>query len=214
MSLTRPGVSDKGNQQILEAAAEAFNRRGFAATSIDDIADALGATKGRIYHYYRSKLDIFLDVLVASMRDLLEKLQPILTDSERSPEQRLYDAAYMHATTMMTRRSFSRVAIQGLEAPVLAEAQTKRADAVNLFIGLRDRYEDGFADLVEQGRASGVFRDVDPRLATKPIFGALNWINMWYDPAQESQAGVAAIAEEFAVFIVNGLRRREPVPGP
>lgn len=44
-----------GKQEILHMAAECFMEQGFHATSIDDVARRLGATKGRIYHHYPSK---------------------------------------------------------------------------------------------------------------------------------------------------------------
>ncbi|WP_275629997.1 TetR/AcrR family transcriptional regulator [Pseudomonas sp. 273] len=40
---------------ILDAAAEAFSRIGYEATSIDYVADQIQATKGSVYYYYRSK---------------------------------------------------------------------------------------------------------------------------------------------------------------
>src|SRR3546814_16938968 len=52
--------------RILEAAAGAFMERGYAATTLDDIAALLGNTKGQIYHYYRRKLDLYFDVAVGA----------------------------------------------------------------------------------------------------------------------------------------------------
>ncbi len=48
-----------GNVVILETAAQCFMEQGFATTSIDDVARRMGSTKGRIYHYYSSKTDLF-----------------------------------------------------------------------------------------------------------------------------------------------------------
>ena len=56
------GSASKSRDQILVAAADCFKENGFAATSIDDVADMLGATKGMIYHHFRSKIDLFFAV--------------------------------------------------------------------------------------------------------------------------------------------------------
>ena len=76
LALGRPGPREDGRKAILDAAATAFARRGYLATTIDAIADELGATKGRVYHYYRGKAEIFLDVVVTGMHDLIDELQP------------------------------------------------------------------------------------------------------------------------------------------
>ncbi len=74
-SVGRPGQD--GRKAILDAAAAAFARRGYLATSIDAIADELGATKGRVYHYYRGKAEVFLDVVVSGMQDLIGEMGPL-----------------------------------------------------------------------------------------------------------------------------------------
>lgn len=209
--LRRPSVSPSGHQEVLEAAAAAFARRGYATTTIDDIADELGSTKGRVYHYYRSKSDIFLDVLIVGMEDLLERLRPIVDDRDSPPEERLRQVAVMHAMVMMTRSSFQRVSIQGLEMHLLAETGKRHHAAMKKFIALRDEYEQHIADVIAEGVKSGVFRTVEPRLATKPILGALNWMNMWYHPRRGDQATKERFADEFAAFIVGGLRKGEDV---
>lgn len=202
----RAGGSPQGRADLLEAAASVFSTRGFTAASIDDIASALGATKGRVYHYYRSKADIFLDVQIMAMEDLLTKQRPIVQDPDRAVEAKLYEFAAMHATQMMTRSSFCRVAVQGVEMHLLGEIGADQQKAVRTFLRLRDRYEQRIADVIAIGTAEKVFRDVDPRLATKPILGALNWMNMWYQPKYADEESIRSIADEFATFVVMGLR--------
>ena len=53
---------EEGRAEILDAAAVAFMKKGFAATSINTVADALGCTKGRIYYQFESKSDLFFAV--------------------------------------------------------------------------------------------------------------------------------------------------------
>lgn len=206
-SLSRKGPAEAGRMEVLQAAATVFTERGFTATSVDDIAEVLGSTKGRIYHYYRSKADIFLDLLMLAMQDLLERIQPIAARTDLPPDERLEAAARMHAVVMMTQSATSRVAVQGTEMHLMQDAGAKQREALEAFVAMRDEYEQYFADIVGEGVEAGVFREVEPRLAAKPVLGALNWINMWYRPRDLSD--VDRIADEFATFVVNGLR---PVP--
>ena len=65
---TEPVTSDLAHEEgairgaILDAAAVAFMTKGYAATSIDDVAEILHATKGKVYHHYRKKAYLFYDV--------------------------------------------------------------------------------------------------------------------------------------------------------
>lgn len=203
--LGRKGPAEAGRLEVLQAAATVFMERGFAATSVDDIAEVLGSTKGRIYHYYRSKADVFVDLLMLSMTDLVGRVGEIAGRKDLAPDQRLYVAARMHAMVMMTDSARSRVAIQGAEMHLMRDAGVKQRNALQAFVVMRDEYEQVFADIIQEGVQSGVFRDVDPRLAAKPVLGALNWINMWYRPRNTADPEV--IADEFAQFVVNGLRQ-------
>lgn len=202
--LGRRGPAEAGRVEVLDAAAAVFMERGFTATSVDDIAEVMGSTKGRIYHYYRSKADIFLDLLMLAMSDLLERIRPIVERTDLSAAERLQMAARMHALVMMTESARSRVAVQGAEMHLMQDAGAKQRGALQSFVQMRDEYEQHFADMVNDGVAAGEFRDVPARLAAKPVLGALNWINMWYRPRPGED--VTAMADEFALFVVQGLR--------
>jgi AcrR family transcriptional regulator len=203
--LARPHAG-AGQREILEAAAIAFTRSGYAATTIDDIAREMGATKGRVYHYYRAKADVFLDVVISGMDEMIAGIQPIAADESLPVETRLWRMVHHHAGLMMTRNSFQRVAVQAVEMHRLREqpAQQKALDKV---VAMRDQYEQLFADVIDEGRRGGVFREVDSRLATKPALGALNWISLWYDPQRGDYNTRQRVANEYADFIIGGLRR-------
>lgn len=202
----RPGPAEAGRKAILDAAATAFARKGYLATSIDAIADELGATKGRVYHYYRGKAEIFLDVVVTGMYDLIDDLTPLSQAQGRTPQERMYDMAHMHATLMMLRNHPQRVSVQAVEMRTSPEIAVHREALTEVF-ELRRRYERIFIDVVEEGIAAGEFRQLDSNLAVKSALGSLNWIPIWYTPERGNEDDVAKVADAFAQFIVNGLKR-------
>ena len=189
--------------QILLAAAELFMEFGYAATSIDAVAAHLGATKGRIYHHYRSKADLFLDVQVAAMQRQLDAVTPI-AHGPGSVLQRLQAMSLRHIQIILTELPMQKVAVQGLERQLLrASATNKRLRAV---LKMRDDYENLYAELIDAGMREGVFITLPPRLATKPFFGALNWATLWYSPRRlQSAEAVDEIAQALAAFAVRGL---------
>src|SRR5262245_28414738 len=87
--------------EILDAAAKAFSQRGHAATSIDDVADVLGCTKGRIYHYFRTKGDLFIGIHRQSVEWALEAVAPVAERADLDPAQRLREMVRRHAMHLM-----------------------------------------------------------------------------------------------------------------
>ncbi len=195
--------------EILQAAAELFMAFGYAATSIDAVAERLGATKGRIYHHYRSKSDLYFDVQVAAMTRVTEAIEPIARRPAGAIE-RLSAMALRHAQILLTELPMQKVAVQGLERQLLGNAlgQSPAAKRLRAVVKLRDDYERLFAEVIDDGIREGVFIDLPPRLATKPFFGVLNWATVWYSPRRlQSAEAIDELAQTLAAYAVRGLMK-------
>jgi AcrR family transcriptional regulator len=190
-------------EEILRAAAEIFMEYGYAATSIDAVAERLGATKGRIYHHYPSKADLFFEVQIAAMKRINEEVEPIAR-GPGSPAERLAGMALRHMQVLLTELPMQKVAVQGLERYLLGKTNTvKRLRSV---VQMRDDYENIFAEVIDEGIRLGQFVDLPPKLATKPFFGALNWATVWYSPRRlQNPQSIDEIAQNIADFALRGL---------
>lgn len=67
-------VTEKKNQ-ILTAAKQVFGRFGFAKTTLDDVANAVGMKKASLYYYYESKEELFKDVVKSETSELIKELE-------------------------------------------------------------------------------------------------------------------------------------------
>ncbi len=207
------GVSaPNSREEILQAAAELFMVYGYTATSIDAVAERLGATKGRIYHHYGSKADLYFDVQVAAMTRVSEAVEPI-AKQPGSAAQRLAAMALRHAQILLNELPMQKVAVQGLERHLLGghsssgtiglAPASKRLRAV---VQLRDDYERMFAEVIDDGIREGAFIDLPPRLATKPFFGVLNWATVWYSPRRlQSAEAIDELAHMLADYAMRGI---------
>ena len=205
----RPSAPDGTRADILNAAAIAFNERGYAATSIDDVADRLGATKGRIYHYYRSKTDIFLDLHLESLRVLTEKVGDIAANLSLSPRARLREMCFAHAMVVMTQLTYQKTTMLGLNSFLLSISAPYQDEARKYVNDLRDQYESLFVSTIAQGIETGEFRQTGPRFVAKPLLGVLNYATIWYEEARDDSLGtVEQIANALADFCVSGLLQR------
>lgn len=191
-------------EQIIQAAAELFMEFGYSATSIDAVAQRLGATKGRIYHHYRSKADLFFDVQAAAMNRLNEEIEPIARTAG-DPVERLTAMAFRHTQILLTELPMQKVAVQGLERHLLASAGAKQVRSI---VKLRDDYEKLFVEVIDEGVRRGDFVDLPPTLIAKPFFGALNWATVWYSQRRlQSAQAIDDIAHALANFAMRGLMK-------
>lgn len=194
-SRVRPNRNEGGRLEILAAATEAFMRLGYARASIDEIADQLGATKGRVYHYYRSKADILMDVHRHVLDLMMNGVKP-LADAGGQPADVLRAMVHRHAMLVMDNLSFTRVALPNTTDLLVAE----RRDFVREINKARGEYERMFVDVLERGMAEGVFRRADAALLAKPLLGSLNWTVIWY---ADSKRGAAQSRQEIADIIAD-----------
>lgn len=191
--------------EVLDAAAAVLARQGYDGTSIDDIADELGATKGVIYHYYRSKADILLAVLEAGFQHLMADVAPIAARSDISADERLYEMCIAHSRTMMNHHSYQVVSIRSVEQNI-GHRDGSQEGQWSKIVARRGEYEQLFVGVVTEGRDNGTFQTPDPRLTTRALLGALNWITVWFDPAADphGRSTPAEISEHISRFVVAG----------
>jgi alkylation response protein AidB-like acyl-CoA dehydrogenase/AcrR family transcriptional regulator len=192
--------------EILDAAADAFTQQSYDATTLDYIGDAIGVSKGSIYHHYRSKADLFVAVYRRAMEMNLDTVEPIARQSGIRAIDRLYRMAYAHSLQVMKHLSYQRLAVQGLEAHLMGRVTDEQRSELNDVISLRDRYELLFVGAIKQSIDAGELPQQDPKLAVKPLFGAINHTTMWYQPrAGETAADRERIATHLATFVISGL---------
>ena len=191
--------------EILDAAATAFMRQGFAGTSIDRISDEIGSTKGTIYYYYRSKSELFFAVHRRGLLLTEAAIRPPF-ETTGTARERLHRMAVAHTLLVIDHLPYLRVIAQGLELHLLErtnDAERAELEQVNM---LRKANEALYIKAIEQGIRAGLFRPVGARLIVKPLLGALNWTSRWYQPRpRETAASRNRLAQTIADFVVAGL---------
>ncbi|HVU66140.1 MAG TPA: TetR/AcrR family transcriptional regulator [Ktedonobacteraceae bacterium] len=159
-------------QAIVAAAAELFARKGFGATSLDDIAEVLGASKASLYYHIKNKEEIlrliFLTVLTVSE----EPLRTIV-ESELTPQEKLC-RAIEHQTAVAADRS-PAMTVFYREQPHLTGPFARE-------IILRKKvYERYFERIIVEGQQTGSFLpEVDAKIAAFGLLGMCNWLSQWY----------------------------------
>ena len=159
-------------REILMGAARAFAHGGYDATNMDQIARECGLAKGHIYHYFRSKEEIFTEIRTDAVNRLIERLAAIAPAAAKDPE-----LALRRAISAVIARIFDEEERHelGLPDPVsLSSENRKRIRA------LGRSYEQMFANIVRRGIDQGVFVPGDPKLMTFVILRAAFTVAQWY----------------------------------
>ncbi|MGC0417701.1 TetR/AcrR family transcriptional regulator [Embleya sp. AB8] len=192
--------------EILDAAAQAFSERGYAATSIDDVADVLACTKGRIYHYFRTKGELFMGIHHQGLVWALEAVGPTAERDDLEPKEKLREMVRRHALHMMEHYTYMGPAQFQIEMNLAGEGRNQDA-AMATILTMRRRFEDYYVQVVKDGMASGAFRETDVNLATKAMLGSINWMHAWYRPGgpREATTHRERIAAVLADYAVGGL---------
>lgn len=197
--------------EILQAAAECFMEQGFHATSIDVVARRMGATKGRVYHHYRSKMDLFFDVHRLGMDRLFEAVEPA-RQAGGDALQVLGRMMHAHALALFEHHAFESVVVQGVHLHRFGATTPAQRQVLDELIASRDRFEGLFRQQLLLAQAQRLVAPLDASIAVKTLLGGLQWSLIWYRPEIDNSLGNRQrLAAEMVHTLVEGLRMR---PGP
>ena len=194
-----PTPTRRRDQEVLDSATRVFHTRGYADSSVQDIADELGILKGSLYHYIDSKEDLLFRILDETHREV----EAILSDAEAMdapPLDKLHE--YARRTVEYTSRNLAKMAIYYHDVDQLSDARRKE-------LHRRRRLHDQFvAGCITAAQASGdADPDHDPRLTTNFLFGSVIWVYRWYKPGGKVKpTQVATAAADFVLAGVVGRR--------
>ena len=173
--------SDRRRAEIIEAASSAFMLKGYAATSIDDIARLLGCTKGLIYYHFKNKSELFFAVHRYTIDINLSEAIPI-ANSEKPASERLRLMVISRIDSIIDYLPYQRVTLMGLEMQIVGTNTLEEQTMLNELLTTYDEYENLFVKVISEGIRQGEFIPGDARMITKPLLGAINWMIMWYRP--------------------------------
>jgi TetR/AcrR family transcriptional regulator, cholesterol catabolism regulator len=196
---TRPALRAKWNARraaVVRTAARVFAQRGYHGTSIDDLLEATGLTRGGLYHYMQGKQDLLTAVLDDLMDPLLERTAAILAEPA-SPEEHL---------RAMTRAWIEHVAAHRDHMVVFnQERRTLERDADWTHVrAARRAFEEQLAGVLARGVDEGDFRATDPQLTLLALLGMGNHTAQWYAPGGRLSAD--AIADGYLELLLDGIR--------
>jgi AcrR family transcriptional regulator len=188
-------------EEILQASAQIFRKKGFHATSMQDIADAVKLQKASLYHHVESKQEILFTILEQALDLLIGDMRAVV-DSDLLPEEKLRLAMQVYMGRLTGEADLASVLLFEYRS---LEKRLHSRHAVR-----RDRYESLWRKIIEEGVDQGVFRQVDISITTFAIIGVQNWMITWYK--EGGRLTSLELSDHFSELFLEGLRIKERTP--
>jgi TetR/AcrR family transcriptional regulator, cholesterol catabolism regulator len=184
--------TDTGRDRIVDAAAALFLERGYASTSLRDIAAAAGIKAGSIYYHFDSKDDLLLEVLRRGIAVMADAFARTAEAAAHLPAgDRVAAHVRAHLSALFDHGPYTATHVSAFRTTPAAVRRAAIPD--------RDAYEALWAELLADLQRRGqLAADVDAHLARLSLLGAMNSAVEWFDPSRDTLDDLAAaIARQF-----------------
>lgn len=183
-------------RRLMAAATRLFADRGYDRTSVQEIVEAAGVTKGALYHYFGSKDDLLHEIYARLLRLQQEHLDAV-ADAEGPVQERLRRAAADVVVTTIDNLDDAAIFFRSMHQLSPDKQKQVRAE--------RRRYHERFRALVEEGQQAGVFSTATPAdLIVDYHFGSVHHLSSWYRP--DGALTPRQVADHLADLLLRALR--------
>lgn len=166
------GKSEETRAALLSAAAKVMGKKGYAAASVDEIAETAGVSKGVVYYYFKTKGDIATNTLVLGFQEMLNSFEQAASQAESAPEA-LIVMLRQFARIIFTQREFACFLLSELwrEDRVWSKEMRSQEDAFILFI----------ATQIKRGKQEGAIRsEIDEHFCAVTIISTVLSVAQYY----------------------------------
>lgn len=183
-------------REILVQSQGILKEKGFASTSVRDIAKFLDIEPASLYSHFKNKEDI-LKITCFEMAEKFELAVKEVNDIYFNAEEKLRMAIKLHVEILTENLNPAIIFIR--------DWRNLTGEALNQFISKRNLYEEGFKEIIQTGMDEGIFKHTDKKFATLTILSSVNWIVEWYQP--KGNLNAEQIADKLSNFILSGLEK-------
>ncbi|GAB5523232.1 MAG: TetR/AcrR family transcriptional regulator [Roseivirga sp.] len=190
-------VKKSRKEQIEEKATALFQERGYAATSMRDLAQVLGIEAASLYSHIRSKEEILQKICFRMADEFFNAWNEVELEN-RSQADKMEKAMIAHVQVITKDTAASAVFFnewRHLSEPSLSD-----------FLAMRNDYEGRFINIIKDGITSGEFTEVDEKFTMLTILSSLNWTHNWFKPS--GNLSPEEVGQRLAALLLNGLKKQ------
>jgi AcrR family transcriptional regulator len=201
--------SEETRQAILQAALDLFLEKGYAETSVDEIARKASLAKGTIFFHFKTKLGLLLEVF-RSLSRLEEDFSGSDTGIEKSYQKGWAVEDVMKYTATKTFEHGEKKS--ALRRLWMLEALRLKGKEGLFYRELVQRPATPLEEFMMKRQKEGVFREFDPYIVSLAFFGSLFAIRLWHEQMQGNKIRPLSqekVIEEITNLFLNGLMVEE-----
>ena len=185
-------------QELIDAASQVFYKKGYADTTLQDIANLMNFTKPAIYYYASSKEALFLEFYEQVVNGAIESAKAVI-EAERCSRTIFTLLVESHIHILLDNVQANSV-FDVPQGSLSSETQNRMSE-------LADQYTAIFKKVYEQGVKDGLLANQNPALVVNLILGACNSAHRWYDP--NGKLGASEFAHTIVSVFTLGVYPRE-----
>lgn len=182
---------------IVEVSARLFKQKGYAATTMREIAEQVGMEAASMYNHIKGKDELLVDICFRIADEYIVQLTKIETQFS-SPIEKIKELIRLHI----------RIVFEDMDGISVANNEWKHLPEADLikFKAARRDYETRFAKIIEQGIEQGELNNMNVSVALFTILSAVRWVELWY----KSDRGISPeiLEENIVNMLMNGLQNK------
>lgn len=193
-------MSTTTQARVQAAALALFAERGYHGTGIRQLAEAAGLSSASLYHYMGTKEELLVAIMRSSLTSLVAAAEE--AGSLADPRDRLVALVELHVRSHASAPEQTRV--------VDDEVNALSPDARDEVVALRDRYEQQWQSVLEEGVARGAFQVGSLAVVRRALLDMCSGVARWWTPA--GALDLDALAGEYAALALRLVGAGKSVP--
>ena len=160
-------------RKIIQVTTKLMGAEGYHAISIQMIADAVGVTKGTIFHYFKNKEGILLDILDEIAPSAMKKLGAIVKNENLNGLEKLESVIKLDLDLVTKKSNFLNL--------LLSESRHLSKKNRRIYQHYQRKYVDLTEEIVKQIQSENrnYFKEMNPRIVAQAVLGMCLWGTMW-----------------------------------
>ncbi|MFZ1705630.1 MAG: TetR/AcrR family transcriptional regulator [Saprospiraceae bacterium] len=183
-------------EEILEVSARLFKEKGYASTTMREIAENVGIEAASIYHHFKGKDELLHEICFKVARDYTTKMVNI-ESTYISPIDKLTTLIRFHIQIVFD--NVNGISVTNNEWRHLLEP------GLSEFKKARQTYENQLGQIINEGIKLGVLKEVDSTVALYTILSSIRWVEAWYKPEKDIHPNI--IENNIIQILMNGLQK-------
>ncbi len=184
-------IQPQRREHILEHAAMLFRKYGYSATTVRQIAQAVGVQSGALFYHFPSKEAILAGVVARGLEQISRAVDNA-SNNGQSPRERLQAMLTAHLEILLGPAQDALIVM-------INEWRHLGANDRIPLLAARDGYEARWQQALDAAARTGLVPD-DTRLLRRYLLGALNWTHQWYHA--DGPLTPQTIAQRYLVFLL------------